>query len=325
MQKLSCITFNTSHQLINIIYNNYNYHSCWEYYFRVNSMDLLALKYFYTVASEGGFTKASQKLNIGQPGISKMVQKLEEDLGVLLLERQKKKIILTKAGLEIYEKCKVIFNQVEGIEQVSKTETSTCHGPLQFGATESIASHLIPNILTKYLASYPQVTPRCYCSTASEIIDKIEKGELEFGLMFYTPELPRMLTEDKLQKLDFKVVVAKDFKKNKSTLDRFIGSREIDAPSTVTLPTFDKLKKNNPNLNIAISTNSITAHKNLVLSGVGISILPYFLVKDEIENKKIVTLLSDEKFSFSLKIVYRKNRVLSRNAVKFIEAVKQMK
>src|SRR4051812_32435962 len=103
-------------------------------------MQLNHLKYFYVVAREGGFTRAAKVLRVQQPAISKMVRMLEDDLGLVLLERYKRSVKPTKAGEEIFKRCEEIFRSVEDITTFSAREKSECQGPLNFGSSDSISA-----------------------------------------------------------------------------------------------------------------------------------------------------------------------------------------
>ena len=104
-------------------------------------MNLLHLQYFYMVAKEQGFTKASKALRIQQPAISRMVKLLEADLGLNLFEKIGRNVQLTKSGHEVFEYCKKIFGTVEELKNSIGQISGECSGPLMIAASEPIASH----------------------------------------------------------------------------------------------------------------------------------------------------------------------------------------
>lgn len=75
-------------------------------------------------------------------------------------------------------------------------------------------------------------------------------------------------------------------------------------------------------MKIKISSNNLTAHKEFVLNGVGIAILPEFLIQQEINRNVLIDVLPKEKFSYQMKIIKRKNGVLSLSALKLVELFK---
>ncbi|MFZ3231241.1 MAG: LysR family transcriptional regulator [Pseudobdellovibrio sp.] len=282
-------------------------------------MNLLHLQYFYVVAKEQGFTKASKALRIQQPAISRMVKLLEEDLGIRLFEKIGRNIHLTAQGHEVFQHCKKIFGSVEDLKQSLGQISGSCQGPLLIGASEPIVSHYIPEILTKYFQIHPLVYPNIYSGPASTIFYDLTKGLLEFGMFFHTPELPDQLEIFEVKEFRHRLVVRKDLKRNKEVISKFIGSREIDDTSTKKFPTLERLKNDYPKAYIKISSNNLTAHKSMVLNGLGVSILPDFLIKQEIKDGVLSDLYPQEKFEFKMKFTKRKSAVLSRAALDLVK------
>lgn len=277
-------------------------------------MELNHLKYFYFVAKNGSFTKAADSLHIHQPGVSKAVSQLEDTLGVKLLERHKRKVFLTKVGEEIFRKCERIFQDCEDIRALAEGERSTCRGPLSFCASEPIASHVVPEVNAEMIRLFPEVVPATFCGTSSHLFEKIGSGEFEFGLFLHIPELSSEFEMKKLGLIPHDLVISAKRAEDKKVRSTFIGSREVDDTKTRRFPTIERMRKDNPGVQIKISSNSLTAHKNMVLKGLGVSVLPRFLVEKEINSGQLKRLYPNEKFEFPLKLVLRKNKSLSRNA-----------
>lgn len=281
-------------------------------------MNLLHLQYFYTVAKEGGFTNASKVLRIQQPAISRMVAQLEDTMGFPLFEKAGRNVRLTSQGKEVFERAREIFVQVDGLKSAVGHLAGTAQGPLIFGAAEPIASHFVPGILTNVLKEHPELYPNIYSGPATMLFDRITKGELEFGLFFHIPRLPDHLKMRVLRKVRFYLVVRKDLRRNTQTLTSFIGSREIDDTSTRTFPTLEKLKRVYPEARIRISSNNLTAHLSLVQQGLGVAVLPDFLVRDAINKGELADVLPKERLEFDLKVVQRETSVTGLNAQTFL-------
>lgn len=288
-------------------------------------MELGHLRHFYYVAKYGGFTKASKKLFVQQPSISKTVSSLEDQLGVKLLIREKRKVILTDIGQEIFEKCDLIFQHVDEIEMIATEGKFTCSGALKFCASEPVSSYFVPKVHKKYLELYPDVIPTCFSGFASDLLNKIEEGEFEFGLFFHIPRLSSKLTMEEVSLIPYDLVIKYSEYKNLKIIRSFIGSREIDDVQTKKFPTISKMNKDFKNVEIKISSNSLTSHKNMVLEGLGVSILPEMMISSEIKNKSLKRLYPKGTFNFPLKLVTKKNHFLSRNARSWIDILKTNK
>ncbi|AFY00738.1 LysR family regulatory protein [Bdellovibrio bacteriovorus str. Tiberius] len=274
------------------------------------------------VAKEGGFTNASKTLRIQQPAISRMVKQLEDSLGFALFERVGRRVQLTAQGKEVFERSQRIFEEVDSLQSAVGHLSATAQGPLNFGASEPIASHFVPDVLGTLLAEAPQLYPVVYSGSASMLFEKISSGELEFGLFFHIPSLPPTLKMKVLKKIRFHLVIRKDLRKKAAALESFIGSREIDDTTTRAFPTLEKLKKLHPKASIKISSNNLTAHRTMVLKGLGCAVLPDFLIEQDLKSGTLTDLLPAENLQFDLKLVQRQTAVPSLNMQTFLHHCK---
>ncbi len=282
-------------------------------------VDLTYLKYFYSVATEGGFTSASKTLGVQQPSVTRGVKNLEEQLGVILFERSGKKVSLTVSGREVFESCERIFNEAQKIRQIAEAETKVCSGPFRFGVSSPVSTHLVPELLSGYLRQFPETWPMMYSGTGEDLLQKIRNAELEFGLFLHLPEMLPGLVKKNLVKYRFHLVVGNRWKNDGKVKARFIGSREVEDIHTKRFPALERLKRDVPEARLAISANDISSHKEMLLRGLGVSILPEFMISDEIKKGTLVDLYPREEFIFPLVLITRKDGVLSRPAAEFLK------
>jgi DNA-binding transcriptional LysR family regulator len=281
-------------------------------------MNLLHLHYFYTVAKERGFTNASKVLRIQQPAISRMVGLLEDDVGFPLFEKVGRQVQLTKAGEEVFEHCKKIFTSVEDLKKSLGQISGEIKGPLHIATSDPIASSFLPSIIKALLEDHPEVYPNLYSGPAAMLFEKILQGDLDLGIFFHIPELPEKLEIFNTIPVRYRLVVRKDLKKNKKTLETFIGSREIDDTATRKFPTLERLRKDYPQAKIKISSNNLLAHRKMVLEGMGVSILPDFLIKEDLQTGQLADLYPREDFHFKMKFIKRKTAILTTSALELV-------
>jgi len=112
-------------------------------------MDLHRLRGFFTVVRYGGFTAAAKRLRLSQPSVSLQVKALESELGVQLLERTSKRVILTRDGQVLYELSQRLFETEEEIRAVFEGRSDYESARLTVSTNQSIASP----ILASYSAS----------------------------------------------------------------------------------------------------------------------------------------------------------------------------
>lgn len=285
-------------------------------------MELNHLKHFWSVARAGGFTSAARRIHVQQPGLSRAVRRLEADLGVVLFEREKRGVRLTKIGKEIYATCERIFREVENVKTLADSERSEVRGVLRFAVSTELASDLMPGVLADYHAKYPEVWPMMFSGPGSAMLDEIVRGESELGLFFHLPRRRDELAQSVFAKVPFKLVIKADRVRDRAVRSSFIGSREVDDAGTRSYPTLERVQKDLPEARIRLSSNDATARKRLALAGLGIAILPELMVKRELEDGELAELHREERFRFDLHLVARAGRILPRAAKLLLEATR---
>ncbi len=282
-------------------------------------MNLLHLQYFYTVAREGSFSKASSIVKINQSALSRMVRTFEEHMGLVLLERQPRGVKLTSDGERVFRHASAIFSRVDALIHEIEDAVHVCQGELLIGTTDAIAYGLLPPALERISKQWPELYPVIQVGSARSILDQIVDGRIEFGLLFHTPDLPISLAVTKRWSLPFVLVCAREARNRKKVLQSFIGSREVDDIFNRKFPTLTRWREVEPAAKIAISSNSLLLHRELASRALGIAVLPQFLVTHELQTRHFVNLLTRKNLHFDLKLVQRKSVPLSLNASTFIQ------
>ncbi len=120
-------------------------------------MNLHHLKIFLAVAETGNFSKAAETLHISQPAVSVQVKKLEEELGIPLLEHMGKTVHLTQAGLFLKDNAHHLFRQADEIEEDLAQFRGITSGNLRLGASTTPGTYLLPFHLPVFQARFPKV------------------------------------------------------------------------------------------------------------------------------------------------------------------------
>ncbi|AZZ36861.1 hypothetical protein CIK05_08680 [Bdellovibrio sp. qaytius] len=289
----------------------------------MNNLDLNYLKYFYYVTREGGFTKAAEILHVQQPVISRAVKLLEQQLGFKLLERQKKQIILTTEGREIYNLAQKIFHNTDQITAFAKDRKEQTAGDLCFATSDSLSPETLGPLLVQIKKQYPQIRPIHHAGPATFLLDQIREGKIEFGLFFNVPDLTPDLDKTKLAQIPFVFVIAKTQAKNKTILESFIASREQGSFDSFRLPLFEKYKQQHKNTQITAVSSSSIARKDMALNGLGVTVLPHFLIQTELKNGVLKSLSDDEHF-LPLYLVERKSSYRSKLKNSVLSEIKKI-
>ena len=143
-------------------------------------MNLNQIKYFLVAAQCLSFTKAANQLYITQPALSRQIQMMEEELGVILFLRTSRKMQLTPAGVILKERFKNIYDDYNLAVAKARSAYQGLSGELNVGILEgTYVGDLFPNVLQYFSDHYPNVDVRINSYSFGNLIDGINSGELD--------------------------------------------------------------------------------------------------------------------------------------------------
>ncbi len=145
-------------------------------------MTLTQLEYTLAVAEEGNFTIAAEKCFVTQPTLSMQVQKLEDELGVKLFNRNTKPIALTPIGLKILSQAKTIVEEAKRMDDVVSMEKGEVKGDFKLGIIPTVMPTLLPLFLNSFIKKYPKVNLKIEDLNTSSIEEGLENGKIDAGI-----------------------------------------------------------------------------------------------------------------------------------------------
>ena len=146
-------------------------------------MDIKTLQYFIAIAECGNFSKAAKKLYMTQPPLSKQIQLLESELGVLLIERGSRECTLTDAGKRLYDYAQSIIDISNAAIQDMDTFSHGNNGVLRIGVASSASNLLLTIIEKSFAKQYPEVIYQLFEKNTFELINLLEKSVIEVALL----------------------------------------------------------------------------------------------------------------------------------------------
>ena len=188
-------------------------------------MTITQLKYVLAVAEHQNFTKAAEKTFVTQPTLSMQIQKLEEELAILIFDRSKKPIELTAVGRKIVNQAKSIVNEADRMQDVVDQEKGFIGGEFRLGIIPTIMPTLLPMFLKTFTIKYPKVHLKIEELATDEIIAKLDEGHLDAAIaatplhhdkikertlyyepfVGYVPEGHRLFQKDKIEGKDLDI------------------------------------------------------------------------------------------------------------------------
>lgn len=279
-------------------------------------LSLYKLEIFLAVVEEGTFSGAAKRLFMTQPAVSQHIQDLEASLGATLFNRHKRGAVLTPTGIKLYEYTRQILYIVAEAENAVTNVERLQNGQLTLAATPGISVYLLPEWLGGFRNKYPNLTVSLQTGTTTEVVSSLLGRGADLG--FVEGELPSNPNENVgqvvLQPIALYVVVGKDHAwRTRETLPvallhgqpfitRQVGSRTrtwIDA----TLARYGVKPR------IVGEFDNPEAIKQAVLSNIGLTILPDYVVRHEINQKMLYALpLEDVKLERQMSLVWDKRQ-----------------
>ena len=169
-------------------------------------MELRHLTYFKAVAEELNFRKAADRLFISQPGLSRQIKQLEEELQAPLFDRNKKQVKLTAAGTYLKEEVDFVLNHLKITGQQVREIAEGREGELRIGFLGSAANQVLPDLLSQLNRLHPAITTSLEELSNQEQIGRIQKDKLDLGFV-RVASLPEGLQRKVVHRDTFSVVV----------------------------------------------------------------------------------------------------------------------
>lgn len=155
-------------------------------------MNLQDLRYLVAVAEHRHFRRAAEACNVSQPTLSSQVRKLEDELGVTLLERSNKRVELTPVGSRILEHARHALHETAQMEEVARAARDPLVGPLKLGVIPTLAPYLMPLILRPLRAAYPALGIDLWEDQTHSLIDGLRNHRLDAALLATASDTPEI-------------------------------------------------------------------------------------------------------------------------------------
>lgn len=143
------------------------------------------LRAFVAVVENGGFSQAAERLMRGQSAVSLQIKRLEQRLGVRLLDRNPRHVALTSEGEMILDHARRLLSLND--ELVARLREPELSGLVRLGAPEDFATSHLPNVLARFSRSYPKVALEVTCELTLELLEHFRAGALDLALVKREP------------------------------------------------------------------------------------------------------------------------------------------
>ena len=255
-------------------------------------MTITQLYYVLAVAENQNFTKAAEKCFVTQPTLSMQIQKLEDELDILIFDRSKKPIELTEVGRKIVNQAKNIVNESYRIKDIVDQQKGFIGGEFKLGIIPTVMPTLLPMFLKNFIKKHPKVKLKIEELTTEEIITRIKDGHLDAAIAA-TPLEDEYIKE---RVLYFEPFVCYVPKTHRLFNNKNINVSDLDINDMLLLEdghcfrdgviNLCKAFKNNLDDKFQIESGSIETLIKLSNEGLGMTLLPYLHTLDINEEEK---------------------------------------
>lgn len=259
-------------------------------------IEIRHLKYFLAVAEELHFRKAAEKLFISQPGLSKQIKFLEEELGVILFERHNRKVVLTKVGEYLKKEFTTQLNTLSHTLENAKLLQDGKKGELKIGYVGSAMQDVIPNLLLKFEKNHPDILFDLKELDNQKQIKDLVSLNLDLGFV-RLERVPRNLEILPILKENFCLVLPKNHKidaTNFKGLQQFKEEQFILFDAKYSTSYYEKVMQIFDDCGFSPLVSHNTIHSSsifkLVENNFGISIIPKSLAQKRGHKIKFVEL-----------------------------------
>lgn len=148
------------------------------------NFDLNDLQAFRAVAELSNFRKAAEAIHLSQPAFSRRIEKLEDALGVRLLERTTRRVSLTAVGREFDRKVQQLLDDLDNTLLGIRGVAATRMGEVTIACVPSTVYYYLSEVIRRYHERYPKIRVKVFDASANEVLSAVARGEADFGLNF---------------------------------------------------------------------------------------------------------------------------------------------
>lgn len=152
-------------------------------------LTLRQLQYVVAVADTLGFHRAAGRCGVSQPSLSTQVKQLEDVLGVVLFERDRRRVLVTPAGVAVVERARRALREVEDLVAAVGHLRDPLAGTLRLGVIPTIAPYLLPDVVPQVHAAYPSLKLVFREEKTDAVVDALRGGTLDLGLVALEADL----------------------------------------------------------------------------------------------------------------------------------------
>lgn len=151
-------------------------------------MNIRDLEYLVALAEHRHFRRAADSCHVSQPTLSGQIRKLEDELGVMLLERTSRKVLFTQAGLLLVEQARTVLREVKVLKEMASQQGEAMSGPLHIGLIPTVGPYLLPQIIPTLHKTFPKLEMYLHEAQTHQLLAQLDSGKLDCAILALVKE-----------------------------------------------------------------------------------------------------------------------------------------
>lgn len=280
-------------------------------------MNLRDLKYLVALADHKHFGHAAAACFVSQPTLSTQIKKLEDELGVSLVERAPRKVMLTPAGRDAAERARRIVAEVEQMKEAARRSQDPEAGTVRLGIFPTLGPYLLPHVVPTIRARFPHLELLLVEEKSDLLLSYLREGKLDAGLLALPVQDEQLHTEFLFEE-PFVLAVPESHPLAKR---ESLSLHELSEQKLLLLEdghclreqALDVCRISGANERAEFRATSLETLRQMVAANVGITLLPTLAVKPPVARSENIHLLgfSDSHPSRQIAMVWRKSSAMS--------------
>jgi DNA-binding transcriptional LysR family regulator len=291
-------------------------------------MDIRDLQVFLAVSTRLNFTRAGEDVHLSQPSVSVRMRQLEEELGVKLFEQLGKRVALTEAGQLLVPYATRVIAAMSDAREAIEGLRGLERGALRIGASTTPGMYVIPRTIAHFKRRYPKIEVHLAVKDTRQIEQGVIRNEFDFGFVGghlagdEVDVLPWITDE-----IILIVPLGHRLARNRSVTPQDLSSEKFifrEQGSATRAVVATHLRKFRVDAEAVMEIENPESVKKAVQNGLGIAFISAFAAKTDLKARTLVSVeIRNLKILRELKIVYRRDKHLSRAAQTFIEMARK--
>lgn len=281
-------------------------------------MNLRDLKYLVALADHRHFGKAAAACFVSQPTLSTQIRKLEDELGLPLVERAPRKVMLTPAGVEAAARARTIVAEVEQMKEAARRSRDPEAGTVRLGIFPTLGPYLLPHVIPNIRERFPQLELLLVEEKSDELLTRLREGKLDAALLALPLDDDQLHAEFLFEEPFLLAVSGQHPLARRQHLD----VQELSSQKLLLLEDGHCLRDQalavcrlfGANEKSEFRATSLETLRQMVAADVGITLLPTLSVKPPVprsENIRLLDFRGDDRPSRRIAMVWRRSSAMS--------------